>query len=337
VAENQEAGLHLQGLSQVGVLELGLGRGTWTASYVALGRSEFAVRPLPAVTSTRFLVSLPVSTSLATTPVKVSGRNCRLTVGSRTLSLDVVSASARGRKAAEGIARRVAWAVSLAFGCPIGVGAAVATSGLGQLASVTWLGQVEEASNWHPLVPVGLTHNGDNELVRFIEHVSPRMRDSFTTKLAHARILAASTSTIDVRAAILVGMLEMIRFKFAESVLVPRKDACRQGDQFKHTGTSKKKGKLWTFRDILTHFAKAQRLTRLKLRKLVSFRNSVVHEFRIPGSSFSQRYSRLLAVQETLDRVLLALLDWDKVHGHFRPVSKVAVLGPAAPSEVFMR
>ncbi|HPV05302.1 MAG TPA: hypothetical protein PLC24_12140 [Myxococcota bacterium] len=170
------------------------------------------------------------------------------------------------------------------------------------------------------------------QLAEFIQWTYPRL-DALDRKLKFPNLLrilawARNQYVLEFQALNLAGVLELLRYQFANSYLVPAGKAKRDGDKFvkmksgQPVTTKNKRGKeievTWSFAEIHLEMAKEFGLSRWNSR-FTNFRNAAVHTGTPPGSDKGAQIENIMEVMHFCDTVVLALLDWDKFNGKYVP------------------
>src|SRR5216683_2648931 len=77
-----------------------------------------------------------------------------------------------------------------------------------------------------------------------------------------------------------------------------------------------------TFKEILGKMVQELKITRAWNPKVITdFRNKVVHEAEVEGSSAQEKHARIMEAMHFCDVAVLALLEWDKAGGTYFPVT----------------
>ena len=128
--------------------------------------------------------------------------------------------------------------------------------------------------------------------------------------------IARQAGFMEIRAATVCVAMEMLRYSQGE-FMVREGRAVRDGSTFRRVGGPRGRSRLG-FRALMEELARELELTHWN-PALVSFRNDVFHTGELPGSNHQERRSALNAAIHFCDTVVLALLDWDRAGGHYRP------------------
>jgi hypothetical protein len=119
---------------------------------------------------------------------------------------------------------------------------------------------------------------------------------------------------LHLRALVAAEVLEILRFNFATNVF----KAPQSGGQFVWPPGYPNAGKQMSFRQILRGLVWAVGSSQWK-EHFVNFRNSIVHEGEIFGSSFLDYVSNTNDAVHFCQTIVLALLQWDEGHGLYCP------------------
>lgn len=123
-----------------------------------------------------------------------------------------------------------------------------------------------------------------------------------------------SEPVVHIKGLLAANFLEVLRYRYALNVLVPAGRARPEGDHFCAPGD---KGTM-SFAAILGAFCTDIGLSGWDSR-FKDFRNRVVHGDDIEGSTIREQYAKVLEVLHFCDRIILALLDWDRAGGTYIP------------------
>ncbi len=123
-----------------------------------------------------------------------------------------------------------------------------------------------------------------------------------------------SEPVVHTKGLLAANFLEVLRYHYALNALVPAGRACQDGDLFYATGEKRP----MSFAAILRAFCADIGLNGWK-SGFTDFRNRVVHGDDIEGATIREQYANVLEVLHFCDRIILALLDWDRVGGKYIP------------------
>lgn len=168
------------------------------------------------------------------------------------------------------------------------------------------------------LAPILPSLMGPSVLKPFVEAChSPAVKASETLpldRLVNTLLDLRSEPVVHIKGLLAANFLEILRYNYALNVLVPAGRAQRYGDQFYAPGEKR----AMPFAAILRAFC-----TDIGLGgwdpAFKDFRNRVVHGDGIDGSTVREQHTKVLEVLHFCDRIILALLDWDRVHGKYIP------------------
>ncbi|WP_341737899.1 hypothetical protein [Microcoleus sp. CAWBG640] len=162
-----------------------------------------------------------------------------------------------------------------------------------------------------------------DDLTQFIEHSYKYYQQIATTynlkNLINLGLLAKHTPYTEVQTLLMCNFLEVLRYNYALKV------GCPSG-VFRHRQTQddfywdrnlSKSGKAF-FEDILTHFVEANMLSGWS-SDFKNIRNEIVHTGNITASDHREKIQKYQDLHHFCDRVILALLQWDLVSGHYIP------------------
>lgn len=148
-------------------------------------------------------------------------------------------------------------------------------------------------------------------------------------ELIHLNLLARREHNLTTRALLVAAWLEVLRYNFAMSQ--PKSylyDAAHDLFLIRTPGTKKASGKKKdppaTFEQILKDFEHQHKITGWKAAFKV-FRNSTMHTGALTVPNLRDQTNEVL---EHVDRILLALFDWDKAGGFYVPVTAPVVDTP---------
>ena len=142
--------------------------------------------------------------------------------------------------------------------------------------------------------------------------------------LIHLSLLAKREDITNVKALIMGNWLEILRYQFAYNVGVPNGyyKYHPNNDTFDDARTRRRA----TFQDILTAFTKSHNISGWTT-DFKDLRNTVMHTgaLNLPILDLIPQYKLL---HHFCDRVILALLDWDKQTGRYIPYDNPVLMGP---------
>jgi len=121
-------------------------------------------------------------------------------------------------------------------------------------------------------------------------------------------------SVVQIQGLLAAHFLEIVRYHYALNVLVPNGKATHSGDQFYSPNTRR----VMSFETILQDFAASIGLTGWSTG-FTKFRNRVVHGDEIEGTTPLEQCANVLEVLHFCDRIILALLEWDRAGGKYIP------------------
>jgi hypothetical protein len=131
----------------------------------------------------------------------------------------------------------------------------------------------------------------------------------------HMLSLADAEHNLTIQALLVASTLEILRYNFAQNVLVP------SGRAIFKKGFYDLNGKLLSFGEILNSLTNQLNITAYRGASFVPFRNSIIHQGQILGNSFQEKYQSILEALHFCHVVVLALLEWDKAGGQYIPVT----------------
>jgi hypothetical protein len=137
------------------------------------------------------------------------------------------------------------------------------------------------------------------------------------------------------------NFLEIVRYHFARNALVAAGKASQRGDQFYRVGRKTERSfaqmvkhlfrcgrkRPMGFAEILKEFCRSISLAGWST-DYVKFRNRVVHGDDIVGATLLEQHGKVLEVLHFCDRIILALLDWDRAGGKYIPCVKPDLMTP---------
>ncbi|NLN76607.1 MAG: hypothetical protein GX139_09880 [Armatimonadetes bacterium] len=150
----------------------------------------------------------------------------------------------------------------------------------------------------------------------------------FLSHLAHLLLLARNSQYPQIRTLLLANFLEVIRFHQGMNY-VNSSQMKLEDDNFEwRCGLNA--GKRATFRQLLKDFCDMHKITTgLDVDCCVNIRNEIMHTGKLKGS-FEDGYQRCLWLHEFCDRIVMALLDWDTVQGHYYRIDDPSPNGSTA-------
>jgi hypothetical protein len=215
---------------------------------------------------------------------------------------------------------RVVWLLAFANGARLSVPTITRIeirNNAGQLTGATLRNTADTAANTNawPIIPLRIP----KEVNKYLEWCYPRLvvnDDLYVlSRVMHWLILATRKGQpLHLPALIAAEVLEILRFNFAKNVF----NAPQSGDQFEWPPGCPDAGKRMTFGQILRGLVWAVDSSQWK-DDFVTFRNSIVHEGEIIGSSFPDKMSNTYDAIHFCQTIVLALLEWDKCHGLYCP------------------
>lgn len=215
------------------------------------------------------------------------------------------------------------WLLSFAFGTSVGC---VRTDVFDNNNRIhTRLRQLDTAQQ--PFYSPLLIDQLQGELKHFLETAFGsfgQKADAYKLRnIIHILVEVAGQSVVSVEGLLLANVLEIIRYNFALNILVPRGEAVQDGDQFNRPA-KKGKSKRLSFGEILDSFSKELRLSLWtpNRKRFIDFRNKIIHEGELVGSSFTEQRQNVLDVLHFCQVAVLALLDWDVAGGKYIPANE---------------
>ncbi|MEZ2225291.1 MAG: hypothetical protein ACBR12_10200 [Microcoleus sp.] len=166
----------------------------------------------------------------------------------------------------------------------------------------------------------------NEDLIQFIKHSYNRYQEIATVynlnNLINLGILAKDTPYIEVKTLLMCNFLEVLRYNYALNVGCPKEVFCHDqiSDEFfwVHKLNNKNKPCKAHFEEILKHFFEADNLSNWS-SDFKRIRNEIVHTGNITGSNSLEKIQKYKDLHHFCDRVILALLQWDSVSGHYIP------------------
>jgi hypothetical protein len=111
------------------------------------------------------------------------------------------------------------------------------------------------------------------------------------------------------------NFLEILRYNHAISC--PNKFIKKQGDRF-YWADGRNAYEV-SFKEILKDFCVTNDL---QFENFTNIRNTIVHQGEVIGNNSEKKRENYLRLHHFCDRVLLTLLNWDKVSGYYIPINK---------------
>lgn len=195
---------------------------------------------------------------------------------------------------------------------------------LSQLKRIAGCGVQPPRTTAWPVVPIRIP----SEVKSFVEWCHPRLVQSEGAyplrRILHWLILATTPQPLQLRALVGAELLEMFRFSFAKNVF----KAPQSGDRFRWPPGYPAAGSYMEFGQILRGLV--WNIGNSHWRdEFVKFRNSIVHEGEILGSSFAEQISNTSDTIHFCHTIVLALLEWDKCGGSYYPYN----VRPSTPKQ----
>lgn len=131
----------------------------------------------------------------------------------------------------------------------------------------------------------------------------------------HMLSLADGEHNLTIQALLVASTLEILRYNFAQNVLVP------SGRAIFKRGFYDVDGKSLSFGSILDCLTSQLKITTCRAALVVPFRRKIIHEGQIVGNSFQDRHQSIMEAMHFCHVVVLALLEWDKAGGQYIPVT----------------
>jgi hypothetical protein len=162
-----------------------------------------------------------------------------------------------------------------------------------------------------------------DDLTQFIERSYNYYQQIATTynlnNLINLGILAKHTPYIEVKTLLMCNFLEVLRYNYALNVGCS-KGVFIQDDINFNLAIGSKTGRRASFQDILQNFCEENKLTGWS-SDFKNIRNEIVHNGNITGSNFIEKRQKYKDLHHFCDKVILALLKWDLVLGHYIPIN----------------
>ncbi|WP_333465509.1 hypothetical protein [Microcoleus sp. T3_B1] len=163
-----------------------------------------------------------------------------------------------------------------------------------------------------------------DDLTQFIEHSYNYYQQIATTynlnNLINLGILAKHTPYIEVKTLLMCNFLEVLRYNYALNV------GCLSGvfrqirDNNFEWLSGANRGKKASFNEILTRLCDSNSIISGEFsRDFTNIRNEIVHTGNITGSNSLEKIQKYQDLHHFCDRVILALLQWNLVSGHYIP------------------
>ena len=163
-----------------------------------------------------------------------------------------------------------------------------------------------------------------DDLTQFIEHSYKYYQQIATTynlnNLINLGLLAKHTPYIEVQTLLMCNFLEVLRYNYALKVGCPS-GVFRQtrNNNFKWLSGANG-GKQAFFNEILTRFCDSNSIISGEFSgDFTNIRNEIVHTGNITGSNSLEKIQKYQDLHHFCDRVILALLQWNLVSGHYIP------------------
>ena len=134
-------------------------------------------------------------------------------------------------------------------------------------------------------------------------------------KLITLGILAKNTPYPENQTILMCNFLEILRYNHAISC--PNKFIKKQGDRF-YWADGRNADEV-SFKEILKDFCVTNDL---QFENFTKIRNKIVHQGEVIGNNSEEKRKNYLRLHHFCDRVLLTLLNWDKVSGYYIPINK---------------
>ncbi len=163
-----------------------------------------------------------------------------------------------------------------------------------------------------------------DDLKQFIEHSYNYYQQIATTynlnNLINLGILAKHTPYREVKTLLMCNFLEVLRYNYALNVGCPS-GVFRQvrNNNFEWLSGANR-GEKASFHEILTRFCDSNSIISGEFsRDFTNIRNEIVHTGNITGSNSLEKIQKYQDLHHFCDRVILALLQWNLVSGHYIP------------------
>jgi hypothetical protein len=177
-----------------------------------------------------------------------------------------------------------------------------------------------------------------DDLTQFIEHSYKYYQESVTkynlNNLINLGILAKHTPYIEVETLLMCNFLEVLRYNYALNIGCPKGDFTRdRKDNFYLVTNERRNGRRngrrncsassqqrASFQEILEHFCDKNSITGW-CSSFKDIRDKIVHTGNITGSNSLKKIQKDKDLHHFCDQVILALLKWDLVSGHYIPIN----------------
>jgi hypothetical protein len=140
-------------------------------------------------------------------------------------------------------------------------------------------------------------------------------RQYLLPNVIHMLSLADAEHNLTIQALLVASTLEILRYSFAQNVLVS------SGRAIFKKGLYDLDGKPLSFGKILNSLTSQLNITACRAASFVPFRNSIIHQGQILGNSFQEKHQSILEALHFCHVLVLTLLEWDKAGGQYIPVT----------------
>ncbi len=157
-------------------------------------------------------------------------------------------------------------------------------------------------------------------IAQFIEHSLPHFQRESRwlplQNLINIGLLAKHSFYVENQVLLMTNCLEVLRYSYALNVGVPAGFMRQRGSNFDWLPGSGNTGQA-SFAAILEHFFASANISGWT-PNFTKLRNEIVHTGQIAGS-FADQVQQSYDLHHLCDRILLAILNWDHVAGHYLP------------------
>lgn len=191
---------------------------------------------------------------------------------------------------------------------------------------------------YQELISVGTKLNENNvsklveerDVIKFVEKTYVHYQNYKDTyllkKLINIGIQAKHNNYTEVKTLLMVNFLEVLRYNFALNVF------CRQGifkkkqdDFIWNKGKYKGKNKKVPFKEIIIKLLIVYRIKNSWHENFKKNRNSIIHKGDCLGANDIDRINNYRKLHHFCDRIMLAILQWDKYSGYYIPNDQISI------------